>query len=76
MKKLMNLMNVFRFHLQLEQIKATRNTPNTTLAMILLNFNISKVDFSSMGSEFLPIYKQMLEKLAIICQDATFNITI
>lgn len=74
--KLMNLMGIYRYQLQLEQLERTRLQPNTEIAMINLDVPISKTDFNKMSPEIVPVYKLLLQKMDQICRNGNWNITL
>jgi predicted acylesterase/phospholipase RssA len=74
--KLLNLMGVYRYQLQLEQLERTRLQPQTQITMINLDVPISKTDFNKMSPEIVPAYQQLLQKMDLICRNNNWNITI
>jgi predicted acylesterase/phospholipase RssA len=73
--KLSNILGVYRYRLQLEQLERTRMFPNTTALMLDLDIPISKVDFGKMGPVISPTYVQLLDKLSYIVDTNNWNIT-
>jgi predicted acylesterase/phospholipase RssA len=75
-KKLLNLLGMYRYRLQIAQNEVTRMQPNTGQLMINLAINsISKTDFQKMAKPIVPTFHQLLDKLAYICELDNWNIT-
>lgn len=72
--KLMNMIAIYRYRLQLTQNELTRSKPNTAMLMINLDVPISKAEFNKMGPQILPVYGQLLDKLSYITSTNNWNI--
>jgi predicted patatin/cPLA2 family phospholipase len=76
LKKATNLLGVYRYQLQLEQVERVRATQNCEMTMINLDIEINRMEFSRMGFAVIPTYLQLLKKLEFIAKTQNFNQTV
>jgi predicted acylesterase/phospholipase RssA len=75
--KLLNILDVTRFQLQLDQVQRIRDcSDHASVAMINIDIPIGASDFNKMGSAIIPSFRRLLEKLTAFCDLGEFNCTI
>jgi predicted acylesterase/phospholipase RssA len=72
--KLLNLLDVTRYQLLLEQINRVRGcSTSNRIALINLEIPIGASDFSKMGAALIPAYQNLLQKLERFCNACGYN---
>jgi NTE family protein len=73
--KIINMLGVYRYQLQLEQLNRTRMQPQTEIMMMNIDVPISRTDFGKMSPEIVPAYKYVLNKMEKFCAANNWNTT-
>lgn len=74
--KALNLLEVFRHQLVLDQLERTRSQENTKIAVITIHVDIMKAEFGRMGPHVIPAYYDLIEKIENLCQNGNWNLTL